>query len=175
MNIHSKILCIIITSVFMLSGCDTPTQQDEKVETVNYAIQYDESEYIKNFETKKVDRIKIDSDVGKLTYLESEIIRKNELDILVLYFSYTNRFDDYQCFHDMVSFTAYQDGMEIDGYSLDSEFADNSWREVAKDKHLKCAIAYKITDDKEVTLRACPKINGTFMSSKYQEQIFNFD
>jgi len=89
---------------------------------------------------------------------------------LIVHFSFTNNIDEYQCFEDVVSCRAYQDGMEIEGRQLDTDEGDNAWREIAKGKTIDCAIAFKTTCEEPIYLRVSPVIDGSFDSSIYQEQ-----
>lgn len=92
-------------------------------------------------------------------------------DIIIIYFTFTNNTDDYLSLHDVANFRAYQDGIEIEGCQLDTDAGDNSWKEIAKDKSLDCAIAFKTTSKNAVQLRVSPILDGCFDSSIYQEQV----
>lgn len=115
--------------------------------------------------------IKIDNEASSVSYVSHEFTSINNEDIIIVNFSFTNKLDDYQSLYDAVHFKAYQAGMEIDGYYLNSEEAENSWREVAKGKSLICAIAFRANDKEEVYVRISAIIDGCFDSSEYQELI----
>ena len=119
----------------------------------------------------QVEKIDFDNAAGAVLYTNHEFTStKYGTDIVIIYFTFTNNTDDYLSLHDVANFRAYQDGIEIEGCQLDTDAGDNSWKEIAKDKSLDCAIAFKTTSKNSVQLRVSPIIDGCFDSSVYQEQ-----
>ncbi|MBQ3182441.1 MAG: DUF5067 domain-containing protein [Clostridia bacterium] len=161
-----KFLALIVglCLIFCFIGCNNKEKVDVEISTgvadENYGI-----------EVGIVKKIDFHNTVGTVSYTSHEsTTTKYGTDIIVIYFTFTNNTYDYLSLHDVANFRAYQDGIEIEGCQLDTETGDNSWKEIAKDKSLDCAIAFKTTSKDVVHLRVSPIIDGCFDSSVYQEQ-----
>lgn len=142
--------------------------KEEKIE-VEISTGVSNKDY--GIEPEIVDKIDFENAMGKVMYIDHEFTSTEYgTDIVIIYFSYTNKSDDYQSLGDITRFRAFQDGMEIDGCFLDTEAGDNEWRGIAKDKTLECAIAFKRNGNNPIQLRVFPIIDGAFDSSIYQEQ-----
>ena len=161
-----KVLALIagLCLLFCIAGCS----DKEKFE-VEISVDVADEDY--GIKTEKVNKIDFDNAAGAVLYTDHEFATtKYETDIVIIYFTFTNNTDDYLSLHDVANFRAYQDGIEIEGCQLDTDAGDNSWKGIAKDKSLDCAIAFKTTSKNAVQLRVSPIIDGCFDSSVYQEQ-----
>jgi hypothetical protein len=153
-------LCLL----FCFVGCSDKKKIDVEIIVDTADVDY-------GIETKKVEKIDFDNAAGAVLYTNHEFTTtKYGTDIIIIYFTFTNNTDDYLSLHDVANFRAYQDGIEIEGCQLDTDAGDNSWKGIAKDKSLDCAIAFKTTSKEAVQLRVSPIIDGCFDSSIYQEQ-----
>lgn len=157
-------LLIISTMLIGLVGCGAK-EQNEAGNLVGTA----DEDY--GIETDRVEIIDFDNATGAVLYTDHEFTTTQYgTDIVIIYFTFTNHSDEYQSLHDVANFRAYQEGIEIEGCQLDTDAGENSWKEIAKDKTLECAIAFKTTGKDPVQLRVSPIIDGSFDSSIYQEQ-----
>lgn len=128
-------------------------------------------ELVQEQEQEQVGKINFNNDAGAVLYTNHEFTTtKYGTDIVIIYFTFTNNSDEYLSLYDVANFRAYQDGIEIEGCQLDTDAGDNSWKEIARNKSLNCAIAFKTTSKNAVQLRVSPIIDGCFDSSVYQEQ-----
>ena len=161
-----KVLALIvgICLIFVVTGCNDV----EKIKVEN-SVSVVVEDY--GIEAGTVGEIDFDNAAGAVSYTDHVFTTtKYGTDIIVIYFTFTNKTDDYLSLHNVANFRAYQDGIEIEGYQLDTDAGDNSWKGIANNKSLDCAIAFKITSKDVVQLRVSPIIDGSFNSSVYQEQ-----
>lgn len=161
-----KVLALIVglSLLFCVTGCNNKEKIDVEISTGVADEDY-------GIEAGIVKEIDFNNAVGTVLYTNHEFTTtKYGTDIVIIYFTFTNNTNDYLSLHDVANFRAYQDGIEIEGCQLDTDTGDNSWKEIAKDKSLDCAIAFKTTSKDAVQLRVSPIIDGCFDSSVYQEQ-----
>lgn len=156
-TMRKKLTCLIsLLLIISLMGCGNSATKAE-------------------FKTGSVGNIEFSNVQATVKYDSHEFTTtKFGTDIIVITFTFTNHDDDYLCMNKAAYFCAYQDGMQLDGMQLDTEFGDNGWREIAKDKSLSCSIAFKVSGKSDVQLRVSQVIDGSFNGSKYQEQILSF-
>lgn len=149
---------------FFVTGCNNKEKIDVEISTGVADEDY-------GIEAGIVKEIDFNNAVGTVLYTNHEFTTtKYGTDIVIIYFTFTNNTNDYLSLHDVANFRAYQDGIEIEGCQLDTDTGDNSWKGIAKDKSLDCAIAFKTASKDAVQLRVSPIIDGCFDSSVYQEQ-----
>lgn len=160
------ILLLISAIIIGIVGCGAKKPEPNEAER---STGTDYEDY--SIEAEGVEIIDFDNAAGAVLYTNHEFTTiEYGTDIVIIYFTFTNHANEYQCLYDVAYFRAYQNGIEIEGCYLDTDSGDNSWKEIAKDKTLDCAIAFKTTSKDAVQLRVSPLIDGSFNTTIYQEQ-----
>jgi len=171
--VRAMVLILLLAMLFVLAGCGTDEQEEVTI-SVEYGYDYDTTE-IYGITTEQVESVCIDNTEGMVTYIGHEFASVYDENVIIVYFKFLSKKDDYHSMSDMMYFEAYQDGYQIDGIFIDSDLDDNYYRKIAKGKSLECLVAFKVGSDEEVYLRAFPIVDGCFDETVYQEQVFSND
>ena len=180
-------LVIVGAMVFSLTACgggssdnkedtssDTTAEETQEVEAPEES---DEDTANEDGEYEKVDAINIDSGDTKLEYERAErTTLEGGEELMLLYFNFTNVSVDETSVDAEYDFTAYQDGVEIDVYSMiwdEIEAAQNRDKSILAGASLEIAIAVAPSNwDSPITLRVDDATGTDFDADgrTYQEQ-----